>query len=225
MLRNMKAYSEDDYLNLAGIQHFSFCQRQWALIHVEKQWMDNLRTVEGELLHKKTHDGYDFEKRGDILVSRGMPVFSKTLGINGVCDVVEFHLNKNGIQLFGREGKYNVYPVEYKRGKPKGSNVDVLQLTAQAMCLEEMLCCEIKEGYLYYGETRHRVKITLNEAYRTEVRNALDLMHQYYARDYTPRVKFSKSCKACSLKDLCVPKLGKCKSVNDYIQDMIEEED
>jgi len=224
-LRNMKVYDEDDYLNLAGIQHFAFCQRQWALIHVEKLWKDNLRTVEGEILHKKTHDGYDFEKRGDILISRGMPVFSKSLGINGICDVVEFHLDKNGIQLHGREGKYKVYPVEYKRGKPKESDIDILQLTAQAMCLEEMLCCDIMEGYLYYGETRHRVKVSFTEAHRTEVRNALEQMHQYYSRDYTPKVKISKSCKACSLKDLCIPNLGRCKSVNSYIEDMMEGED
>lgn len=220
----MKVYDEDDYLNLAGIQHFAFCQRQWALIHIEKQWKDNLRTVEGEILHKKTHDGFDFEKRGDIIISRGMPVFSRTLGINGICDVVEFHLDRNGIRLFGREGRYKVYPVEYKRGKPKDSNIDILQLTAQAMCLEEMLCCEIKEGYLYYGDTKHRVKVYFNEAYRTEVVNALELMHQYYKRDYTPKVKISKSCNACSLKDLCVPKLIQYKSVNNYIKNMIEEE-
>ncbi|NLN65191.1 MAG: CRISPR-associated protein Cas4 [Clostridiaceae bacterium] len=220
----MKIYNEEDYLNLAGIQHFAFCQRQWALIHIEKLWKDNLRTVEGELLHKKTHDGYYFEKRGDLLISRGMPVFSKSLGINGICDVVEFHLSKTGIQLFGRDGKYKVYPVEYKRGKPKDSIIDILQLTAQAMCLEEMLCCDIAEGYLYYGETRHRVKVCLDESYRSEVRDALDLMHQYYNRDYTPKVKPSKSCKACSLKDLCIPNLSRCRSVSGYIQDMIEED-
>jgi len=115
--------------------------------------------------------------------------------------------------------------VEYKRGKPKESNMDILQLTAQAMCLEEMLCCEITEGYLYYGETRHRVKVSFNETHKAEVKNSLELMHQYYSRDYTPKVKITKSCKACSLKDLCIPSLSRCNSVSSYIEDKIEEED
>ncbi|MCX7771978.1 MAG: CRISPR-associated protein Cas4 [Clostridia bacterium] len=220
----MKAYNEDDYLNLAGIQHFSFCQRQWALIHIEKLWKENLKTVEGELLHKNAHDGQAFEKRGDTLVSRGMPVFSATLGINGICDIVEFHRNANGIQLFGREGKYVPCPVEYKRGKPKESNMDTLQLTAQAMCLEEMLCCEVEEGYLYYGEIRHRERVLFTGALREEVRKDFDLMHQYYERQYTPKVKFTKACKSCSLKDLCIPNLDKCKSVKEYITRKIEED-
>jgi CRISPR-associated exonuclease Cas4 len=218
-----KVYNEEDYLNLSGIQHFAFCQRQWALIHIEKQWEDNLRTVEGELLHKKAHDGPMFEKRGDILISRGMPVFSAALGINGICDVVEFHRVENGVEIFGREGKYKVYPVEYKRGKPKESHIDMLQLTAQGMCLEEMMCCEIREGFLYYGETRHRIIIDLSDALRQEVKQCLRQMHEYYQRQYTPEVKFSKSCKACSLHNVCVPKLGKHKSVREYIEKNIEE--
>jgi CRISPR-associated exonuclease Cas4 len=220
---NTKVYNEEDYLNLAGIQHFAFCQRQWALIHIEKQWEDNLRTVEGELLHKKAHDGPLFEKRGDILISRGMPVFSAALGINGICDVVEFHRDENGVEIFGREGKYKVYPVEYKRGKPKESHIDMLQLTAQGMCLEEMMCCEIREGFLYYGETRHRIIIDLSDALRQEVKQCLRQMHEYYQRQYTPEVKYSKSCKACSLQNVCVPILGKRKSVREYIENNIEE--
>jgi len=221
---NMKVYDEEDYLNLAGIQHFAFCQRQWALIHIEKQWKDNLKTVEGELLHKNAHDGLTFEKRGDILISRGMPVFSATLGVNGICDIVEFHREKNGIELFERIGKYKVYPVEYKRGKPKESHIDMLQLTAQGMCLEEMMCCEVEEGFLYYGETRHRVSVFLNDDLRQEVKHSLQQMHSYYDRQYTPKVKLKKSCKSCSLRDLCIPKLGKCNSVKEYIKKNIEED-
>lgn len=224
MLKSMKVYNEEDYLNLAGIQHFTFCQRQWALIHIERLWKDNLKTVEGDLLHQKAHDGQAFEKRGDVLVSRGMPVFSPSLGVNGVCDVVEFHRNENGIQLFGREGKYLPYPVEYKRGKPKDSNIDILQLTAQAMCLEEMLCCEIQNGSLYYGETRHREDVEFTQALRDEVKKAFIQMHQYYDRQYTPSVKPSKACKSCSLKDLCLPELGCRQSVMEYIRKRVGEE-
>ncbi len=116
----LSGYREEDYLMLSGIQHFSFCRRQWALIHIEQQWDENLRTVEGNLFHKKAHDGYSSEKRKDIIVSRGMPVFSRELGVSGICDIVEFRRNDaEGIALYGREGKYLVYPVEYKKGQPK----------------------------------------------------------------------------------------------------------
>jgi len=224
MSKNMKAFNEDEYLNLAGIQHYAFCPRQWALIHIEKQWQDNLRTVEGELLHKTAHDGQAFEKRGDILISRGMPVFSTSLGINGVCDVVEFHKDITGVELFGREGRYLPYPVEYKRGKPKDSDIDILQLTAQAMCIEEMLCFNVKTGYLYYGEIRHRQEVSITSEYRNKVRAVVEEMHMYYNRQYTPKVKQTKKCNLCSLKDLCVPALGRFSTVEKYITKMIDED-
>ena len=84
-------YSEDDYLMLSGIQHFKFCRRQWALIHIEQQWAENVHTVVGELMHKKAHDPYLVEKRKDVLIVRSLPVVSRTMGISGECDVVEFH--------------------------------------------------------------------------------------------------------------------------------------
>lgn len=219
----MTEYNEEDFLSLSGIQHFEFCRRQWALIHIEQQWEENLRTVEGEILHKNAHDGYSAEKRGDVVVSRGMAVFSRTLGVNGVCDIVEFYRDDKGIELFGRGGKYKVYPVEYKRGEPKESDADVLQLTAQAMCLEEMLCCKIAEGALFYGETRRRLKIVFDDSLRQRVKDIFNEMHEMYDRRYTPKVKPSKSCKACSLKDICLPKLCKNKSARNYIQNNIKE--
>ena len=133
-------YKEEDYLQLSGIQHFAFCRRQWALAYIELQWDENVRTVEGKLLHEKAHDPTNAEKRGDLIISRGMPVYSRELGISGECDVVEFHRSQDGITLFGRDGLYEVIPIEYKRGKPKENDVDILQLMAQALCLEEMLC-------------------------------------------------------------------------------------
>lgn len=221
----MTEYNEEDFLSLSGIQHFEFCRRQWALIHIEQQWEDNLRTVEGEILHKNAHDGYSAEKRGNVIISRGMAIFSRILGANGVCDIVEFYRDDKGIELFGRDGKYKVYPVEYKRGEPKESDADVLQLTAQAMCLEEMLCCEIAEGALFYGETRRRLKIVFDDSLRQRVKNIFYEMHQMYDRRYTPKVKPSKSCNACSLMDICIPKLCKDKSVRNYIQNNIKESD
>ena len=211
----------DDYLMLSGIQHFEFCRRQWALIHIEQQWEENLRTVEGEWMHRNAHNGYFTEKRGDIIITRDMPVYSRIMEVTGKCDIVEFQRADEGIMLHGREGTYKVYPVEYKRGEPKENNSDVLQLTAQAMCLEEMMSCEINEGAIFYGEIRRRMKVEFSHDLREKVKLAFVEMHQYYNRRYTPKVKFSKACNACSLKNICLPKLGRQKSAQKYIQDYI----
>lgn len=217
-------YNEDDYLNIAGLQHFAFCRRQWALIHIEQQWQENLRTVEGQILHEKAHDVYSSEKRGDLVVSRSIAVFSRTMGINGVCDIVEFHKSPDGVKIFGREGLYKPVPVEYKRGSPKEGDCDALQLCAQAMCLEEMLLCEIPMGYLFYGETNRRQGIELSQALRNKVQLMVNEMHMLYDRRNTPKVKATKSCKACSLSGICIPKLNKNLSVSKYIRDNISEE-
>ena len=193
-------YKEDDFLQLSGIQHFAFCRRQWALIHIELEWEENVRTVEGVLLHEKAHDASIKEKRGNLIITRALPIHSRELGISGECDVVEFHKSKEGITLSGIEGKYTVTPVEYKRGKPKNNDFDVLQVTAQALCLEEMLCCEIPFGYIYYGEIKHRIKVEFTEELRQKVKSMFLEMHKYFEQRYTPKVKISKSCNACSLK-------------------------
>lgn len=219
----MMEYKEEDFLLLSGIQHFAFCRRQWALIHIEQQWQENLRTIEGEILHEKTHDNTIKEKRGDLIISRGMPVFSRSLGLTGSCDVVELHRSPEGVNIFGRFGTYIPVPVEYKRGKPKEDDSDALQLCAQVMCLEEMLLCEIKEAYLFYGETKHRLKILLDQGLRERVKSIAKEMHELYDRRHTPKVKPSKSCKACSLIELCMPKLCKNPSVTEYIRKNILE--
>ena len=112
-------YTEDDYLMISGIQHFKFCRRQWALIHVEQQWAENVHTVIGELMHKKVHDPYLTEKRKDTILVRALPVSSRTMGVSGECDLVEFHKCEDGIRLHGHRGTYLIYPVEYKKGKAK----------------------------------------------------------------------------------------------------------
>ncbi|MCI8296284.1 MAG: CRISPR-associated protein Cas4 [Lachnospiraceae bacterium] len=214
---------EEDWLQLSGLQHFAFCRRQWALIHIEDQWAENFRTVDGSLMHENAHDQGFRESRGDVLIVRGLAVHSAQLGISGQCDVVEFHQDPDGISLQGREGTWRPYPIEYKRGKPKDGPADALQLCAQAMCLEEMLCCAIQEGAIYYGETRHRTVVPLTQDLRSQVRDSLVEMHDLYQKHYTPKVKPTKACNACSLKDLCLPKLMRVKKVADYLTGAMEE--
>lgn len=210
-------YEEDAFLQISGLQHFRFCRRQWALIYIESQWSENYFTVDGTLMHENAHDAEKRESRGELLILRGLPVFSSTLGVTGQCDVVEFRRDPSGVPLRGREGLWRPFPVEYKRGKPKPHSADALQLCAQAMCLEEMLCCAIPQGALYYGEPHRRTAVDFSEELREEVRSCLSEMHRLYDRGYTPKVKPGKMCRACSLKDLCLPSLVRRRSVAEYL--------
>jgi CRISPR-associated exonuclease Cas4 len=218
------AYDDEDFLNISGIQHFTFCRRRWALIFIEHAWDDNELTIGGTLMHKRAHDPTLTEKRGDLLTARDMPVFSRRLGITGNCDVVEFRQSEAGVNIFGRKGKWMPCPVEYKRGRAQKNDSDRLQLCAQAMCLEEMLAClPIETAYLYYGETKRREAVALDKAIREQVSNTFAEMHKYYQRGYTPRAKPKKACASCSLKNICLPKLPKV-SVASYISKTIGEE-
>ena len=215
-------YREEDYLMLSGLQHFAFCRRQWALIHIEQQWAENYRTADGRIMHRNAHDGLLREKRGDVIITRAMQVASAELGISGECDVVEFRRAEDGVTLHGIDGRYQVIPVEYKRGQPKADDCDALQLCAQAMCLEEMLCCEIPEAYLYYGETRRRQTILLDAALRQKTCDMLAEMHSLYQRKHTPKVRRTKACNACSLKDVCLPQLSRERSAAAYLSETLK---
>lgn len=213
---------KDEYLQLSGLQHFSFCRRQWALIHIENQWSENLRTIEGNLFHNRAHDEQRRERRGDTLILQGLPIVSHTLRLSGQCDVLEFHASPKGVHLRGEEGLWIPFPVEYKRGAPKENFADQLQLCAQAICLEEMLCCSISEGALFYGETRRRTAVLFTEELREKVRLTTAEMHQMFRRSYTPKVRPTKSCNACSLKELCLPVLMRKKNVSEYLKTAME---
>jgi len=216
-------YTVDALLPLSGIQHFLFCRRQWALIHIEQQWRENALTAEGRIMHDGADDPFFTVKRHGVITARAVPISSHQLGLAGVCDVVEFTASADGVTLPGRDGRYCVAPIEYKRGKPKRDSCDKAQLCAQAMCLEEMLCTTIPRGYMYYGQTRHRDAIELTAELRELVRATADEMHRYFRRGYTPRVKPSKSCRACSLAEVCLPRLqGRVLLASQYIQRHLE---
>lgn len=216
-------YREEDYLQLSGLQHFAFCRRQWALIYIEKQWVDSYHTVDGSVMHAKAHDAVSRESRGDLLITRCNSVFSTALGVSGQCDVLEFHRSVTGISLPNRQGCWQPYPVEYKRGQPKNHNADRLQLCGQAMCLESMLCCDIPEGAIYYGQTKRREVVSFAADLRSEVKRLLLEMHELSAKRYTPKAKPSPKCGACSLKEICLPELQKTKSVSRYLQTAMED--
>lgn len=201
---------EAQYLALSGIQHFYYCKRQWALIHIEHQWAENARTFGGKLMHEKADDPFFTESRGHYLISRSLPLCSHRLCIQGIADVVEFHKTKeNGITIQGRSGHWQPMPVEYKYGQPKEDEVDIMQLTAQTLCLEEMFQINISRGYLYYGKIRQRISIEFTEQRRLLVERLCEEMRQMLREGRTPSAEYKKSCKNCSLYGICLPQLAK----------------
>ncbi len=215
-------YSEDEFIQLSGIQHFVFCRRQWGLINVEQAWEENLLTAEGRLMHDRAHDPFLKEKRKTVIISRAMPVVSKQMGVTGECDVVEFTKADDGISLIGYDGKYKVCPIEYKRGAPKLEDSDRMQLAAQAMCLEEMLLCHIDEGALFYGETRRRERVEITAELRDKTQKAFREMHEYLQLGRIAAPANDARCGACSLKDVCMPKLARL-SASEYVRKNVED--
>jgi CRISPR-associated exonuclease Cas4 len=169
-----------------------------------------------------------------VLTVRGIACSSSELGVSGQCDVLELHridgdsenedTRANGIPIADCEGLWIPFPIEFKKGVSKNTDADRLQLCCQAMCLEEMLCTDVPKGALFYGESRRREEVIFTPALRDQVRSYLAEMHQYYERGYTPKVKATKSCNACSLKDLCLPRLMKTRKVSEYIKNALREE-
>lgn len=209
------SFSEDNLLPISGLSHLLFCKRRAALIHIERSWVENIFTAEGKIMHERAHKE-DRESRGAIRVEYSMALRSLRLGLIGKADVVEFHLNNAQA-----DEKWSPFPVEYKRGKPKKDNVDKVQLCAQAICLEEMLNTEIPSGALFYGKTRHRLDVDFDKDLRSETEDTATRFHLLFEQGRTPKPIYSKKCKSCSMKNLCLPKtVQKAKPVDRYLMDM-----
>ncbi|OGW20971.1 MAG: CRISPR-associated protein Cas4 [Nitrospirae bacterium GWA2_46_11] len=208
-------YGIDDLVFLSALNHYIYCPRRCALIHIEQIWEENIFTAEGKIMHEKA-DSNKFESRGNVRIDYSVPLRSLRLGLIGKADVVEFH--KHG-------DKWIPFPVEYKRGKPKIDDCDKVQLCAQAICLEEMLNIKITAGALFYGQTRHREEVVFDAALRRETEDTAKKVHELIESGITPKAEYSAKCKKCSLLELCMPKTcGKAKSVNKYLLSAIGEE-
>ncbi len=204
-------YTPDDYLPLSGLQHVLFCERQCALIHVEQSWAENYFTQEGRIMHERVHEGKT-ESRPAKRSEFGIDIHSKRMGLIGKTDAVEFLA----------DGRVRV--VEYKRGKPKEHRADEVQLCAQAMCIEEMMHISIDEAFLYYGKTKHRLRIALDVELRVLTEETAERFHRLVESGVTPKGTYSKICASCSLIDLCLPvRKTKPRSVAAYISRMMTE--
>jgi len=220
-------YAEDDMLMLSGIQHFMFCPRQWALIHVEQQWDENRLTVEGQLLHTNVDNPFYRQKNGDVITLRSVTIASKELGLYGLTDAIELKPTvnaDNAIKHPSYPGFWLPYPVEYKRGHSKPDERDEVQLTAQVICLEEMYHIHIPEAALFYGETRRREAITISESLRELTKRLTSEMHRIYQGGVTPKATMKAHCKNCSLFNLCLPQLSQRSSASNYLKRNFYEE-
>jgi CRISPR-associated exonuclease Cas4 len=210
-------YSEDELIPISALQHWVFCPRQCALIHVEQLWTENAFTAQGRGLHEKVHEA-QAERRAGVHIVRGLKLRSLELGLVGQADVVEFHPDAAGAAVPGLEGRYRPFPVEYKRGRPKVDVCDEVQLCAQAMCLEEMLNTSIARGALFYGQPRRRQETEFTDALRQQTRDAAGQLHELFRTRQTPTAAYSKKCESCSLLGLCMPKItGTRKNIRHYL--------
>ncbi len=205
---------DDELIAISALSHYSYCPRRCALIHIEQVWEENRATAEGRIMHEKVHE-QDRESRGSVRIEYGLPLRSLRLGLIGKADVVEFHrLDKKTWQPF---------PVEYKRGKPKLDHCDMIQLCAQAICLEEMLSIPVPKGSIFYGRTRRRFDVSFDETLRKETDDAAEKAHQLISSGITPPPVYEKRCESCSLVGECLPKkIGKKTSVKNYLTRMVD---
>lgn len=221
-------YAEDDLLPISALQHLLFCPRQCALIHIEQVWAENKLTAQGRQMHERAHEAPP-ESRRDVRIVRGLRLQSLSLGLTGQADVVELHLAdartppECQTAFPGLEGRWSVFPVEYKRGRPKANACDRVQLCAQAMCMEEMVGARVPAGALYYGQPRRRKDIVFDDALRRQVVAAAGELHALIRSGVTPPARYSPACRSCSLKDQCLPKsAGAARSAREYLKRQFE---
>ncbi len=210
---------EADLLPLSALQHYAYCPRQFALIHLDQQWAENRFTAEGQILHTRANEG-GAETRGDLHMARSLRLVCQVLGVSGVADVVEFHRSATGCSLPGRQGYWQPFPVEYKRGRSKAQDWDRIQLCAQAMALEEMLEVSVQEGAIFYGKPKRRERVEINEALRRKTLKLANDMHAVYQTGHLPAPEPGSKCDHCSLRELCIPARP---SAAGYLERMLSE--
>lgn len=216
----MIMYTEDDLLPISALQHLEFCPRRCALVHVEGIWAENAQTAEGRALHQRVHEAPSEMAHG-VRVARGLRLCSRALGLFGVADVVEFHPGEGdapgAVALPGLAGTWQPFPVEYKRGRRKSEMSYLVQLCAQALCLEEMLGAAVPAGALFHGKSRRRQQVTFDAALRQHTEALARQLHELIAAGRTPPPEPGPKCKFCSLAATCVPKLPPSRSARQYV--------
>ncbi len=214
-----------DPVPISALQHLLYCERQCALIHVERAWAENRYTAEGRVLHERADAG-KAESRGDLRILRGVALRCHRLGLVGKADVVELHRvdqTEEGTRLPGVKGLWRPVPVEFKRGRPKTMRGDEVQLCAQALCLEEMMGVPVPEGTLYYGKTRRRKRIELGSQLRDATETAASRVREIVEHKEVPPPVADERCQRCSLLDICLP-FAPARSARGYLTAVVTAE-
>jgi len=201
----MKKFNDYERLPLSSLKQFIYCKRRFALMYIDGEWGSNYKIDEGDILHKNVDDPFFNEKRGNVHISRSVPIYSNLLNLYGVADIVEFIKDDDGISIPGKTGHWRINPLEYKNGKPEKSNADNFQLCAQAMCLEEMFHTTIKFGDIFYGKIRRRIQVEFTYKLREEVTRQVENMHKTLEEEVLPIKDKDQNCNLCSLSDICMP--------------------
>lgn len=208
-------FTEDQFIQISSLQHFVFCARQCALIHLEGVWDENVHTIRGGILHERV-DTDTYESRGCVKTVRGLRIHSYQYGLSGRCDVVEFRIP-------GAEGKPAVVPVEFKSGEPKEDRSDEVQLCAQCICLEEMLGTSIERGAFFYGRVRRRVPVAIDPSLRQHTYGAISAVHDLLKGERVPPARHVPQCRSCSIADFCQPKAMNTRRLTEYLRELYRE--
>lgn len=216
-------FNIEDCLPISGLQHLAFCKRQWALIHLDQEWEENQFTAEGRNLHERVDEGYQEFRRG-LRQYSGLYVRSLAFGIYGRTDLVEA-IQTSGpdcqIGLLGLKGNWVLYPVEFKRGKPKDHSSDLIQLCAQALCLEEMTGTKIPEGAIFYGQIRKRLEVSFDANLRKTTHDFISLAHEMIVSGKLPEPEYGKHCRVCSLFEVCLPRSCENGRIDGYRKELL----
>lgn len=201
-------FTEDDFILISALQHYVYCPRQCALIHVEDVWQENLYTTRGNILHEKV-DTDTYETRGTLKTVRGLRIHSFRYGIVGRCDVVEYRQSKTGVEIM---------PVEFKSGEPKENISDKVQLCAQVFCLEEMLNKVITRGAFFYGKIRRRNVVEIDDELRSQTENIITSVREIVSKKIVPAAEYAPKCRNCSLQSICQPKAMNKRKLQNYVK-------
>jgi len=178
---------------ISALEHYSYCPRQCALIHIEQTFDENIYTLKGHMAHERV-DQAIIRNEDDMRVERGLPLWSRRLGLTGKADVVEFHGSVP-------------YPVEYKLGKQRKWQYEAIQVCAQALCLEEMIGCPVPKGAIYYCSSRVRREIIFDVHLRETVVQVADAVRTMLKSMAMPPAVNDQRCERCSLIESCLPKV------------------
>ncbi|MGI6361764.1 MAG: CRISPR-associated protein Cas4 [Bacillota bacterium] len=203
----MKKCDNLERLPISAIKQYAYCRRRFGLMFIDKEWADNYKIVEGEFLHAKVDDPFFSEKRGDIYVSRSVPVYSDKDNLYGIADIIEFIKDDDGVEIGTKKGLWSINPIEYKNGKPEKSNADALQLLAVAICLEKMFKIHLEQGDIYYGRLRRRKRVVFDAELRERLKEILAGIKHILDTQQIPEKTPDQNCSLCSLVNICLPEI------------------